>query len=79
MSMQQAVNLPHVSVLSGSDDGSRSLGFYMGIYVGLSVIGAIVGTLKYLYVYIGSIHASRRLFEKLNFVVLRAPLRWLGK
>lgn len=79
MSMQQAVNLPHISLSSGTDDSRHSLTFYMGIYVAFSVVGAVVGTLKYLYVYVGSIHASRRLFTKLNFVVLRAPLRWLGK
>ncbi|CAN8100892.1 unnamed protein product [Discula destructiva] len=81
MSLQQTVNMhPHAHVspqMSGKNAGHHSLGFYMGIYVLFAVLGAIVGTLKYLYVYIGSVHASRRLFTKLNFVVLRAPLRWL--
>lgn len=80
MSLQQTVSFHpqvHISMDSSVDIGQHSLTFYMGIYVLLSVVGAIVGTLKYFYVYVGSIHASRRLFTKLNFVVLRAPLRWL--
>lgn len=80
MTLQQTINFhPHaqISMSSGTDIGQHSLGFYMSIYVLFAVVGAIVGTLKYFYVYIGSIHASRRLFIKLNFVVLRAPLRWL--
>ncbi|KAK4245344.1 P-loop containing nucleoside triphosphate hydrolase protein [Corynascus novoguineensis] len=54
-----------------------SLSFYLGVYIALAVISSITGTLKYLYVYIGSIRASRSLFAKLNFTVLRAPTRWL--
>lgn len=80
VSLQQTVNVhPHapISMDSSTDIGQHSLTFYMGIYVLFSILGAIVGTLKYFYVYIGSIRASRRLFTKLNFVVLRAPLRWL--
>ena len=51
--------------------------FYLGIYVLLSVTSSFVGTLKYIYIYIGSIRASRRLFAKLNFTILRMPIRWL--
>ncbi|KAK0632070.1 hypothetical protein B0T14DRAFT_20538 [Immersiella caudata] len=51
--------------------------FYLGIYVLLAVISSVVGTLKYLYIYLGSIRASRRLFAKLNFTILRMPIRWL--
>lgn len=81
MSLQQTVDMhPHAIVsLSGSgvSIGEHSLSFYMGIYVAFAVVAAIIGTLKFLYVYIGSVRASRRLFAKLNFVILRAPLRWL--
>ncbi|KAL2168786.1 hypothetical protein VTG60DRAFT_6825 [Thermothelomyces hinnuleus] len=54
-----------------------SLTYYLGIYVALATISSIIGTLKYLYVYIGSIRASRKLFEKLNFTILHTPTRWL--
>lgn len=53
------------------------LNFYLSIYVLISFLSAILGTAKYYYVFHGSIRASRKLFAKLNFVVLRAPLRWL--
>ncbi|KAI1414944.1 putative ATP-binding cassette transporter protein [Hypoxylon sp. FL1857] len=58
-------------------DSNRSLGFYLGIYVFISTFTSIVSTSRYYYVFRGSIRASRQLFAKLNFVVLRAPLRWL--
>lgn len=51
--------------------------FYLGIYVALALVSSLAGTLRYLYVYIGSVRASRVLFEKLNFTILRAPIRWL--
>ncbi|KAH6657339.1 P-loop containing nucleoside triphosphate hydrolase protein [Truncatella angustata] len=55
----------------------RSLGFYLGIYVLLAVTSAVLGTVRYYYIFRGSIQASRKLFAKLNFAILRAPLRWL--
>jgi len=55
----------------------RTLPFYLGVYVALAVISSILSTLKYFYIYIGSILASRKLFAKLNFTILRTPIRWL--
>ncbi|KAK3997784.1 P-loop containing nucleoside triphosphate hydrolase protein [Cladorrhinum sp. PSN332] len=55
----------------------NDLGFYLSVYVALAIVSAILGTLKYLFVYVGSIRASRTLFARLNFVVMRAPIRWL--
>ncbi|KAF7537646.1 hypothetical protein G7054_g3519 [Neopestalotiopsis clavispora] len=55
----------------------RGLVFYLGIYVLLAVASAILGTVRYYYIFQGSIQASRKLFAKLNFAILRAPLRWL--
>ena len=55
----------------------NSLFFYLGIYVGLAVITSAIGTLKFVYMYHGSIRASRKLFAKLNFTILRSPIRWL--
>ncbi|KAF7956233.1 hypothetical protein EAE96_005153 [Botrytis aclada] len=51
--------------------------FYLSIYVALSAVSAVVGTLRYFYVYTGSIRASKILFERLCFTVLRTPLRWM--
>ncbi|CAK7208374.1 hypothetical protein SEUCBS140593_000151 [Sporothrix eucalyptigena] len=56
---------------------SESMSYYMGIYVILAMSTAIISSARYYYIYHGSIRASRILFEKLNFIILRAPLRWL--
>jgi ABC-type multidrug transport system fused ATPase/permease subunit len=53
------------------------LNFFLGVYVALGVISSFIGTMKFLYIYIGSIRASRKLFAKLKFTILRTPLRWL--
>lgn len=57
-----------------SDD---NVSFYLGIYVGISIVICIFGTLRYFVVFIGSLRASKKLFENLTYAVLRAPLRWL--
>ncbi|KAI9826732.1 MAG: hypothetical protein M1819_007277 [Sarea resinae] len=54
-----------------------SLGYYLGMYVGISGFVCIVGTFRYYWIFRGSIKASRLLFNKLTYTVLRAPLRWL--
>lgn len=55
----------------------HELSFYLGIYVGLSLVICVFGTLRYFLVFIGAIRASKRLFDNLTYAVLRAPLRWL--
>lgn len=83
LSLQQSVDLhPHARVpveqvhsIAGS--GENNIRFYLSVYVALAFISAIISTLRFVTIYTGSVRASRRLFEKLNFVVLRAPLRWL--
>lgn len=58
-------------------DGNGNLWYYLGIYVALALASSFVGTIKFAYVYIGSILASRKLFAKMNFTILRTPIRWL--
>jgi len=55
----------------------NNLRFYLGIYVGLSAVSALVGVFRYFWVFCGSIRASRKLFDALSFCVLRTPLRWM--
>lgn len=57
--------------------GEHGVTFYLGVYVILAIAASVAGTLKYFYIFYGSVRASRTLFAKLNFVILRAPLRWL--
>ncbi|RDL31200.1 uncharacterized protein BP5553_09989 [Venustampulla echinocandica] len=54
-----------------------NIGYYLGIYVTLSVVSIFVGTFRYWWIYTGSIRASRSLFDKLSFTILRTPLRWM--
>ncbi|KAK6580866.1 hypothetical protein PZA11_006354 [Diplocarpon coronariae] len=58
-------------------ESSASLHYYLGIYVLISVGTVIFGTLRYWYIFTGSIRASKRLFGKLSFTILRTPLRWM--
>ena len=58
-------------------EADTALWYYLGIYLGLSVTIVVLGTTRYVITFIASIRASRLLFEKLSFTVLRTPLRWL--
>jgi len=62
---------------SATEFASNSLTYYLGIYVLLSVFSVLIGTARYFYIFTGSIRASRRLFDKLSFTILRTPLRWM--
>ncbi|KAJ9657678.1 hypothetical protein H2201_008084 [Coniosporium apollinis] len=73
--LYQLSSTQHASKVAQNRD--PTLTYYLSIYVALSVIIVIGGTLRYLWMFYGSILASRRLFEKLSYAVLRAPLRWL--
>ncbi|KAI1821823.1 P-loop containing nucleoside triphosphate hydrolase protein [Xylaria intraflava] len=55
----------------------HGLNFYLSIYVALSVGFSLLTTLRWYYVFSGSVRASKELFARLNFIVLRAPVRWL--
>ncbi|EPS30631.1 hypothetical protein PDE_05583 [Penicillium oxalicum 114-2] len=55
----------------------NSLGWYLSIYAGISVLACIFGTARYYFMLSNSIRASRRLFNNLTHAILRAPLRWL--
>ncbi|KAH0537922.1 hypothetical protein FGG08_005404 [Glutinoglossum americanum] len=62
---------------TSSTESADSLWYYLGIYIGLSIIVSFSGVFKYWWIFCGSIRASRELFDKLSFAVVRAPLRWL--
>ena len=61
------------STATANDD----LAFYIGMYLGLSIIVCLTGTSRYLFVYIASLKASKKLFDNITHAILRAPLRWL--
>src|SRR5947207_14924436 len=66
--------LPQSSSLPGTD---TDLWYYLNIYLATSIVLCLLGVARYRWIYIGSIRASRVLFDNLTFAVLRAPLRWL--
>lgn len=51
--------------------------FYLKIYILLSLLTCVVGTLRHALLFTASIRSSRNLYQKLTYAVLRAPLRWL--
>ncbi|KAF3387432.1 ATP-dependent bile acid permease [Penicillium rolfsii] len=54
-----------------------NLPYYLGVYVGISVLACIIGTARFYFILSASVRASRSLFNRLTFAILRAPLRWL--
>ncbi|ETI29167.1 hypothetical protein G647_01620 [Cladophialophora carrionii CBS 160.54] len=54
-----------------------NLRYYLGVYLGISLVAWLIGTVRYFCVFVLSIRASKILFERLAFAILRAPLRWL--
>ncbi|OJD19912.1 hypothetical protein AJ78_00106 [Emergomyces pasteurianus Ep9510] len=69
--------MTHVVNKGNSASQNSSLMFYLGIYVGLSLITCVIGPLRFGLFFNASINASRNLFDRLTYAVLRAPLRWL--
>ncbi|EEP77883.1 hypothetical protein UREG_02732 [Uncinocarpus reesii 1704] len=69
--------MSHLATKSRQPDSGHSLWFYLGIYFGLSVASCVVGAIRYLFLLKAAIQASRNIFKKLTYTVLRAPLRWL--
>jgi len=53
------------------------LGFYLGIYIAISLIASAVVSVKIYLVCAGAFRASKTLIEETTFTVLQALLRWL--
>lgn len=53
------------------------LAFYLWMYVGISMATAVIGTMRFFWGYVLALRASRALFNKMLFAVLRTPMRWL--
>ncbi|TGJ87793.1 hypothetical protein E0Z10_g900 [Xylaria hypoxylon] len=67
----------HTIVKPMSVESVHGINYYLGIYVALSIVASFLSTFRWYYIFSGSIRASRELFARLNFIILRAPLRWL--
>ncbi|EFQ99803.1 canalicular multispecific organic anion transporter 1 [Nannizzia gypsea CBS 118893] len=64
-------------ILTPKESSSDNIWFYLGIYVALSVLSCVIGSLRYVAFLYSCIQASRNIFKKLTHTILRAPLRWL--
>lgn len=60
-----------------STSEAASLGYYLSIYIAISLASISVGALRVFLVYRGSLGASRRVFRDMTRSILRTPLRWL--
>jgi ABC-type multidrug transport system fused ATPase/permease subunit len=55
----------------------KQVGFYLGVYVGVSILSSLASLCRLWLVYRGALTASRMVFEQVLFRVLHTPLRWL--
>ncbi|KAL8848657.1 MAG: hypothetical protein Q9221_006331 [Calogaya cf. arnoldii] len=60
-----------------SRDSDHTLRYYVGVYLRLSVIICFLFVIKFFSVLVGSIKASRVLFEGFDNGIFHAPIRWL--
>ncbi|KIX00443.1 uncharacterized protein Z518_10582 [Rhinocladiella mackenziei CBS 650.93] len=76
--MQQSIGAyQHFQSRLVATEVDSNLRYYLGVYLGISLVAWLVGTVRYFCVFVASIRASKTLFESLTFTILRAPLRWL--
>ena len=61
----------------GTQLNSGSVTFYVAVYVSISVTTCIASAVQALVLYSGGMNASRTLYKKMTYAVLRAPLRWV--
>ncbi|CAM1504527.1 Fc.00g021180.m01.CDS01 [Cosmosporella sp. VM-42] len=55
----------------------HDLTYYLWVYIAISVATGLVGTMRFFWSFTLAMKASRALFNKILFTVLRTPLRWL--
>ena len=75
--LQTSLQLDNQSFVQATDAATDGTLYYLSIYLVLSLAMTIFGTLKYLATSMAAIRASRILFDRLAYTILRTPLRWL--
>ena len=63
---------------SPKSHSERNTSFIVG-YFTIALLLSFLGTLKFFWVYVGSLRASRSLFSTMTTAVLHAPLQWLDE
>ncbi|KXG53717.1 ABC transporter, integral membrane type 1 [Penicillium griseofulvum] len=74
---QYSILLQHTMQPTAPVPQHDDLSMYLGVYVAISIIACIIGTVRYYCILSASVRASRNLFNGLIYAILRAPLRWL--
>ncbi|KAK3375668.1 ATP-dependent bile acid permease [Lasiosphaeria ovina] len=62
--------------LSNGHAGGRGTKFWLSIYAAVCFAGVALGLIRFLVLFLATYRASKALYEKILFAVLRAPLRW---
>ncbi|KAK0733048.1 ATP-dependent bile acid permease [Lasiosphaeria miniovina] len=62
--------------LSSGHAGGRGTLFWLSIYAAVCFAGVALGLIRFLVLFLATYRASKALYEKILFAVLRAPLRW---
>lgn len=60
----------------GPRNGSQDIKFWLSLYAAACLISTVFGTIRYVFTFFAGYRASRTMFERILFTVLRAPLRW---
>ena len=56
---------------------TSTLSYYLWVYILISLVAGLLGTLRFICAFYLSLQASKTLFKRVIFVVLRTPLRWV--
>ncbi|CAG8467253.1 3846_t:CDS:2, partial [Scutellospora calospora] len=54
----------------------HSVDYYLNIYVFITLLSIVIGVVRFISIYYGSLKASKKLYQKLLHQVIRAPLRF---
>ncbi|CAG8595915.1 10607_t:CDS:10, partial [Cetraspora pellucida] len=54
----------------------HSVDYYLTIYVLITLLSIVIGILRFVWLYYGSLKASKKLYQRLLHQVIRAPLRF---
>ena len=74
-SLQQTAHAAHGPMVSTTSH--HPVSYYLRIYIAIALGGGIFGVLRILWILVMSVKASKALFRKILYTVLRTPLRWL--
>jgi len=61
---------------SGSDEEAHSIKYWLSLYAGACLVSVVFGIARFIFTFLAGYKASRVMFERILFTVLRAPLRW---